>query len=395
MEGGKYGSLSTAPSAPAMEMVPPGQPDSTLGMAYHGADPLVTQLPVELEALLVQPSATTVPYSPDYLCSASNCILGLITLPFGGCGAHRLVPQGQLATVWDGDLPFFIGPGRHCLWKPTLRCSTPMSENAPYIQHGPIHLIRVSMGQLGMAEVAGSGPRLFPPGFHMVESSVLTWVGAIDFKEQVTQVGNLTVVRVETGNVGYKYQKAELVVIEPGLHVISPPDRFGGFLSTQQQILSMPEAVHESSDYVPLCVKADIYYRVVHPYRCLTEVKDLDDSLQEIGMATLAGIIRASSLSDIASSSLPSHSSETGSVDVSNPPHYQSDAAAMGGKKETFYQHVHDEFLGNLQDHLLKSWGVDISNIRVEYLKIRDASLAAKISEAAIDACAKDTKYLL
>ena len=75
--------------------------------------------------------------------------------------------------------------------------------------------------------------------------------------------------------------------------------RFGGFLSTQQQVsehpllsvlqavllsvlqavllsvllsamaqvLNMPEAVQESSDYVPLRVKADLYFRVTLTHR--------------------------------------------------------------------------------------------------------------------------------
>ena len=83
--------------------------------------------------------------------------------------------------------------------------------------------------------------------------------------------------------------------------------------------------------------------QVTQPYKCLTEVQNLQESLQEIGMATMAGlhdpsnlrttlptlhgpsnlpatavpcagIIRASSLSDIASSSVASHSTTGKSI---------------------------------------------------------------------------------
>ena len=76
--------------------------------------------------------------------------MGLVCCPLTGCKSHVLVPQGKLALLWDGDTPLFLGPGRHCIWKPTVRASAPVSQNQSYIQHGPLHLIRVSMGQLGV-----------------------------------------------------------------------------------------------------------------------------------------------------------------------------------------------------------------------------------------------------
>ena len=64
-------------------------------------------------------------------------------------------------------------------------------------------------------------------------------------------------------------------------------------------------------------------------------------------------------------------------------------------KTTTFFQHVHDEFIQQLHDHALDEWGIEIQNIRIESLKIKDPSLQKNISNNAIDVSKQHNQYIM
>jgi len=194
----------------------------------------------------------------------------------------------------------------------------------------------------------------------------------------------MKLIRVETGYVGYAYKKGELVILEPGIHLIVPPDRFGSILSTQQQTLSLPEGIHESSDYVALRIRADVFYRIVDPKRALTNIKNIEVQIRETAVSTVAGIIRSSTLNEIANSSRVTYKKTADGDEKGDG----SDPSAPA-----FFEHVHDQFMESLHDHMLEDWGIELSNIRIESLKIDDERLAQDISKQAVQVSQQEAKY--
>merc|ERR1719384_2990143 len=142
-------------------------------------------------------------------------------------------------------------------------------------------------------------PMLLSRGEHIINSEHFVWKKFVNFSEQVTKLDQLQVIRIETGKIGYAYRQGNLVILKPGLHLIEPPDRFGDIMSTQMQILELPLGVHETSDYVALAIKAAVFYRIVEPEKTLVRIQNVRQQISETAVATLAGIIRASSLSDL------------------------------------------------------------------------------------------------
>ena len=72
------------------------------------------------------------------------------------------------------------------------------------------------------------------------------------------------------------------------------------------QILELPNNLDiETSDYVALTIKAAVFYRIVEPEKTLVRIQNVRQQITETAVATLAGIIRASSLSDLGSRSQP------------------------------------------------------------------------------------------
>merc|ERR1712173_44816 len=190
-----------------------------------------------------------------------------------------------------------------------------------------------------------------------------------------------------------------LVILKPGLHLIEPPDRFGNIMSTQMQILELPLGVHETSDYVALAIKAAVFYRIVEPEKTLVRIQNVRQQISETAVATLAGIIRASSLSDLGTRSSKvayNHQEEDndekggGGGDGYNPEMNEDFE-----HQRPFFQHVHDEFIQQLHDHVLDEWGVEIQNIRIESLKINDPILQKNISNNAIDVSRQHNKYIM
>mmetsp|Transcript_15462 Transcript_15462/g.23360 ORF Transcript_15462/g.23360 Transcript_15462/m.23360 type:complete len:434 (-) Transcript_15462:91-1392(-) len=252
-----------------------------------------------------------------------------------------------------------------------------------HIQHGPIHLIRVAKGQLGYATDTKSGqPMLLVAGTHYIRKAEFKWGGFLDLNRRENDIGALKLVRVDRGEVGYFFKRGELMTLKPGLHVICPPDRFGGFVSTQLELLDLPKHVHESADYVRLAIDADVLYCIVDPKKALLRVNNLRRLIKKTAVSTLAGIIRSSNLSEVAGSRKVAYKGNGDEKKNGNEPSAPS-----------FQQKVHDEFLSELHDYMLTDLGVEVTNIRINDLRIDDKKLADKISKEAVKVAEQEAEY--
>jgi len=141
-----------------------------------------------------------------------------------------------------------------------------------------------------------------------------------------------------------------------------------------------------------LAIKAAVFYRVVDPKKALLNIQNIGHQIMETSVATLAGIIRSSSLSDVASRSQPFYQKkkfESESKDEEPAPQVTQ------GSSQPFFQHVHDEFIQLLHDYVLNHWGIEIQNIRIESLKIYDDNLQKDISAQAIDVSKQHNRFIM
>ena len=81
-----------------------------------------------------------------------------------------------------------------------------------------IHSVKVQSGQLGYGIDMKTGhPVLLTQGEHIIDSTTFKWETFITLREQQTILANLTIIRVETGYVGYCYKQGQLVILKPGV----------------------------------------------------------------------------------------------------------------------------------------------------------------------------------
>lgn len=176
-----------------------------------------------------------------------------------------VVKQGEVGLTQNSEKPEMLGPGRHCLLSPFNSFLGIRQVTEPVIRHGPLHIIRVEMGQLGYAVDMKSGRPIilavrpfalfpFPPcTVHLrlrVRSAASTssttvllplhaydsqwthvhrprcatvhflWKKFITLRDRITQLDQLSIIRIETGYIGYAFKRGNLKILKPGLHMI-------------------------------------------------------------------------------------------------------------------------------------------------------------------------------
>jgi len=209
-----------------------------------------------------------------------------------------------------------------------------------------------------------------------------------------------------------------LRVLKPDRHLIESADHvFQGFLSTQQQCLhlmmteddadssgtrtktrqSIAEPgilVCETKDFVEIGIKADVFYKIEDAEKVLLIVgKDnVIPLVRETSIATLNGIIRSTSLAEVAQSKETTAKSEKKHLEAQAA----AQAAAPGGPPKPsaplFFDKVHDEFISKLHDVFVDKYGIEITNIRIESFKILNQELSQNISKQALTSASTTTQ---
>mmetsp|Transcript_7739 Transcript_7739/g.18941 ORF Transcript_7739/g.18941 Transcript_7739/m.18941 type:complete len:534 (+) Transcript_7739:206-1807(+) len=344
---------------------------------------LENQLPSILKKYLCKPMKNHKEIPGLLQPTQNKCFLTCIFPCTCCCMESQLIRDGQIGLSWDQEEPKVLDLGWHWWLNPYHKFERVAELTSQHIQHGPIHLIRVEQGKLGYAQDTQTGsPMLLTAGTHYIRKAEFKWGSFLDLSIPVNNLGALKLIRVDRGNVAYYYKEGELMILNPGMHVIAPPDRFGDFVSTQLQLMDLPKQVHESADYVQLSIDADVLYCIVDPKKALLRVDNLKKLIRKTALSTLAGIIRSSHLSDVAGSRKATFSERKGektSPDEASAPSFQ--------------QKVHDEFLKELHAYMMNELGVEISNIRINDLRIANSVLAGKISKESIKIAEQEAEY--
>jgi len=334
--------------------------EDQLGVQLRG-DELIAKLPKRMRSVIRKPNWSVKfdeMFDPSPSCS-TVCGSDICCLP-----CNTVVKEGDLLFAWYHDgKPKVFGPGMHnfkcCWWKSTKQ----ISAAADYIKHGPLYIITVDQGMLGYGVDKGI-PVLLAPGRHKITSWEFVWKGYLDLSKNVVQIGEWILVRVDFGRVGVATLAGKMSILRQGLHLFEPPDVFLRFVNTRIQILELPQCVQESSDYVPLLVKANISYQIKDPVMCINKIQNqqAERIITEVSSAAIAAIIRSSTLGDMAIASKDEY----------------------GGEGETFSEKMHSKFMSQVGRQLLDTMGIEVTNINIMQLRIKDPELAGQISAQAV-----------
>lgn len=336
-----------------------------------------------------------------------------------------LVPRGFIAKISQETKPRLLGPGEHIIESTNFQYVglEDVLKN-DYITHGTISLIKVTLGKIALAWNDNAPMFIDKPGLYEFDNTNFIFEGFRDAEERLIQLGAKKIILVQTGEVGVTYDEGILSILNDGRHFISKSTHiFERFLSTQQKSLrlatlsatermahkSMKKSqgsknpyghdhggvlvqndetdltVCETKDLVKVGLRADVFYSVEDPEKCIKriDIDELEDLVRETAIATLTNIIRSTALNEIAQSkqvSIGGEKFEPAIEDETKDNDNPSPTAPMA----VFFEKTHDEFMLKLHDDFRQRYGVDIANIRIESLKIMDEALSDSIAQNAL-----------
>ena len=345
------------------------------------------------------------------------------------------VQKGFVAKVYQDNFPRLLGEGDHFIESSQFSYGG-MEDfmQQSHVVHGTITLLRVELGQVALAWYDSKPVFIDRPGLYEWDSANFKFVQFKNAEDQLIQLGSKKTILVHTGTVAVTYDKGELKILNHGRHIIdSSTHVFHRFLSTQQRSIRLstipasekmkrskknksPEnhgneqdsdapnahvpadpnsdlTICETKDLVRVGVRADVFYSIEDPEKCINRIDtdDLEDLVRETAVATLTNIIRSTALNEIAQSKHVSAGGTAGGLEVLSPGaagFQQGSGNQEGSTTDTsvsaFFEKAHDEFLDKLHDDFMFRYGVDVANIRIESFRIMDEELAEQISKHAL-----------
>mmetsp|Transcript_22584 Transcript_22584/g.53390 ORF Transcript_22584/g.53390 Transcript_22584/m.53390 type:complete len:883 (+) Transcript_22584:475-3123(+) len=351
------------------------------------------------------------------------------------------VVKGLIAKANVDNSPRLYGEGLHIIESPNFfyRGMEHITSDNLCISHGTITILQVPRGKIALLWNKNEPIFLDKPGLYEWNDNNVHFCEFVDASERFIELGSKKVIQVYTGEVGITYDEGQLKILKNGRHVIdSSTHFFERFLSTKQRSIRLitynashkiaksqdnrtskkasrddqpkptsskwnfnmdEEAdllVCETKDLVKVGVRADVFYSIVDPDKCIQTLNtdELEDLVRETAVATLTNIIRSTALNQIAQSrqisasvspdsTLATAENVTALDDNGFPIEGVSDAdnGAAAAAVSYFFDRAHDEFMTKLHEDFVTRYGVDIANIRMESFKIMDTELASEISQ--------------
>jgi hypothetical protein len=160
------------------------------------------------------------------------------------------VPRGKFAKVWaevkdragnKSVVPRLLMEGEHFVDNFLFRCNGFVDCSQEYIEHGAVHRISVTKGNVAKI-VQDNKPRLLGEGTHLIESTDFSYCGMVSIVSNLVIVhGTITILRVTLGKVALAWQDSEPVFItEQGLYEHDSEDfEFVEFRDASEQLIEL------------------------------------------------------------------------------------------------------------------------------------------------------------
>lgn len=134
------------------------------------------------------------------------------------------VPPATLGCAKINKRPVLLDSGMHLIYSPGLEWgkNALVSVNEPVIQNGPINIIRVMPGHVGLATFSKT-PALMGVGLHFINDPAMEWLYQASVSENVIVNGPISLVRVEPSTVGLATINKQPVILDAGVHIMNEP----------------------------------------------------------------------------------------------------------------------------------------------------------------------------
>jgi len=204
---------------------------------------------------------------PGNATRSSNLFLSGACFPcyLGGLFKTFVVSAGQLKCVEDGRGGFqFRSQGVHRVCDPFYKIGDGASNfQQGCIQHGDLTLVVVEQGYIGYALEKGQ-PVLLPPGMHQWRSPTMVFRRAYDLNNNVVKLGPLTIVTVDSGYCAVTEDNGQQRILNGGrTYLLTHRNwKFQRYMSQKIQSSNLKRIEATSADNVLMAVDATVIWRI-------------------------------------------------------------------------------------------------------------------------------------
>ncbi|AYV81013.1 MAG: SPFH domain / Band 7 domain containing protein [Harvfovirus sp.] len=341
---------------------------------------------------------------------AGLCCLTIVGIPYV-CFNTKLIPAGSYGFLLDNGVPYIMMPGWHSLYRAFRRFVGEFKASDTLINVGPITIVRIPKGWVGLA-VNATMPEVLLAGTHCRNSGTFQYKGASNLQTELIEYDPIKFLTVPTGFQRICYFNGKVRVLKAGRFAINTPlFTVGPLVSIQQQNLKFSEHKVLLNGGINLSVFGLLTYQITDVEMLVGNmgVDNLVRSIEDITKAELARVFATIHLEQISSVAYNEAFNLKASKGFDEKVEKQE--LHEKGSKEKLDESVQTEtrikiceMIMGLISPFTTTWGVKIVNFQLESTKLADqkysneyesASLAIAKAKADLQANAAQNKVLI
>lgn len=277
-------------------------------------------------------------------------------------GIH-LIKDGELGLSLNNGIPQFLGPGgRHTLWSPFNHFVGKVSLTEKNIRLGPIQIVTIEQGELGLSVKNGKNIILDQPGRYILNSPHV-FVKSVKANERYIELGTHRRITVPEGYIAIAFDRGKQFIISPndtkeGPYITDSPtfnfDPKTGFQSTKKREIKLETLTVNTNENISANVAGVIRYHIADPKKAFFGIEDVHAAIKLQAEATLTSVFAQLSIDQIGNS--------LSSTNVSS---FKSKGKMeQGTVPDDFIHKATDLFIDEFK-HVVEKWGVELDNLNI------------------------------
>jgi regulator of protease activity HflC (stomatin/prohibitin superfamily) len=256
-------------------------------------DPSREEMP-QFAALMPESSGPS-----DWWCGTLCCLTGVLA-PYVCCKTH-LVDKGRIGFSTNAGHPSLMRPGWNLLIAPWNEFHKQFPVGVPLIEVGPVTIVRVPQGAVGLA-TDNTQLQLLLPGTHARTSALFKFHKIEGLASQLVEFSQIRFVTVPTGFVRVGFLNGAVIALTEGRYAINTPVfRIGPEVDVRQENMKFSKHQVMLDGGVTLECEGLLTYQIVDPV-LLTKNMGADDverALQDTTKAELAKVFASVQLEQL------------------------------------------------------------------------------------------------
>jgi regulator of protease activity HflC (stomatin/prohibitin superfamily) len=291
----------------------------------------------------------------------------------------QLIEEGQWGFVMHSGQPEMKMPGRYYISSPLSSWERTWSQGDDLITCGPVTIVRVPKGSVGLA-FHNSQPEILLPGRHVRTSSTFKFDRTVSLQNDLIEFGPVKLLTVKSGGVRVCYHAGHVEIFPEGRYAInSSTFVVAGFINTQQQNVKFDQHKVLLDGGISLLVEGLLTFQVVDPALLIKQLgeRDLLQAVSQVTKAELSRVFSSIHLEQISTAQMPESKKERKEVTsvLGAQPHAQDEGETRNEACADILRSVRP---------IAEQWGVKIINFQLESTTLADKKYAAEYEEASL-----------